>query len=330
MLLMALLALPSAAALGLLGLSDPKRRRARAEPPAPAPRRAGRLALAALLACAAAAAAAGGAAALIVWTMAAAALGWAIAVGLALVPPDGLARADRAAATLLGAGAPARAAAGLRTAWRPRPSFPVAAGVAALVLSIVGGLAWHGSPPEASAAQRLLALALVDRIDRGEAERRAAAPCLAAVAAATSPSGLRDLLSGRDLSIDLPAGRGPDGAEAALQRCILAQGGTGAEVAPAERGRRYTLAGDVSRRIAETVTARLVAADTLAALADGLGPATGLLCRRLATAVGPDVDDIMAALRRDGTYARADELLRRLPALERLLEARRSDRPCPP
>ena len=326
-----LLSLPSAAALALMGLLDPKRRRSRGEPAATVGRRAAVLGLAA---CGLAAAVAGGAAALLVWAMAAAAVGWALSMGLARTPPAGLASADRAVAAWLGGTGSTRT--GPRRSGSPHGLVARRFGPLAIpaALAALAALALAGSirqaPPGSAATPRLLALGLLDRIDRGAADRRAATPCLAAVAAETAGPGLRDLLSGRDLAFDLPAGRGLDGPDIALQRCILAQGGEGAEVNRAGDRLRFTVTGETARRIAAAVTGQLVEADALAALSEDLGPAQGLLCRRLPEAVGTEIEDVVAALRRDALYAKADDLLRRLPALDRLVSARRAGIPCPP
>ena len=93
---------------------------------------------------------------------------------------------------------------------------------------------------------------------------------------------------------------------------------------------RFTVTGETARRIAAAVTGQLVEADALAALSEDLGPAAGLLCRRLPEAVGTEIEDVVAALRRDALYAKADDLLRRLPVLDRLVSARRAGIPCPP
>lgn len=299
------LAAASAAALAALGVADPKRRRAAGLAPA-RPRHRGP-ALGALACCGLGIAASAGPAGAVTWAAAVAAGGWALAQGLALVP------------------APSWRS--IATAGRFRsPPVPVALPVVALICALLAVEGRRGAPPDDAAADRVAALALLDRLERGAPARRAAAPCLAALASARDGGGLRDLLSDRAAAVVLPAD-GDAGTD--LQRCILSAGGEGAATARGGDTATTTIDADTASRVHALIAGTLEDADALAALAPSGGTGAGLVCRRLAAAAGPDVAGFVAALRRDRAYPKAGDLLENLPALEALIDARRAGSPCP-
>lgn len=293
----------SVAALAVLGRADPKRRRTRGLPPLASARRGPALGVLAL--CGVGVAAGAGPAGALVWASAVAAAGWAVTRGLAASPSR--------LSTLAG---------WLRAAQPPSTASTVLA-LFALLLAVE---ARRGGKADSDPGERLATLALLERIDRGAPARRTALPCLAALMAARRPAALRDVLSDRAATLALPEG-GDAGAD--LQRCILAAGGQGSDVAHEGGAALYTVDADTTARVHALAIDLLLDDDALATLLPAEGIGAGLLCRRVGEAVGPEVAGFLDALREDRAYAKAVDLLERLPALDRLAAARRAGLPCP-
>ena len=317
---------PTFAALVMLGLTDPKRRRTRGETPGPQSRR--RVALAVLAICGIVASTAG-APALLIFSVIASVGGWAVASGLSWL--------NRPASSAINPWLAARGAVLARRlqrhvrtlrALRSRDATQALAQrhlsarlsgswtgtlAAALLFGVVtcagaSLMTWRAASAVSAEARSLAAMQALTLRRQTEAEVRPALPCLnALVSSLNADQALADILAERSTGLLFRTPSTLDGGDASLQTCLLNHGDDTLEVESTERRwvKRFVLDATSTRVVRSALGTVLTAYEDLAAI-------TSPEEQGDASALPPDVTALLVLmtrnLHRDEVRASADRI----------------------